>query len=147
MRLTKSLIASVKAGPFGERFQKVLDFFPTKKAANRFLKEFQEACDEGTHAESRNDCFDTAFENMFNVGADAFWDEEEFFDLADAFPRDQWSNGYDPFSDPDCLCDVKAEYEAHDIEFLLGKFQDRRVFFVRYNWKEAEYCLSAWWLE
>ena len=113
--------------------ERLIEFCETKQLAKRLACDMGDALLEADRATSRGESDDTAFELMFWDGT-LFLDTDEMFDLG---------------IDADSLIDfgsVSAYDEKLDATFWLCSTRRRKFVAVRYEYKEDEYAVSAWWL-
>jgi len=132
--ITKSLRASIDAGPFAGREADLTAFFGTKKSAERFLVEFTEARDTALR-EFRNG----AGRSIDCTFPEQFWDGRLFLDSDDLYDR-----GIDRTRLPCFRRDCYVEDEALECDVHLIRNGRERIIVVDWTWKEDEYALDAW---
>tara|TARA_Y100000034_G_C6651353_1_gene285115 strand:- start:169 stop:600 length:432 start_codon:yes stop_codon:yes gene_type:complete len=133
---TKEQTRHIDRQPF--QLDTLVEFCGTKKLAQRLAVDLGDALNEADRARNRGDSDDTAFELMF-------WDGTLFLDS-----DDQYDTLLIHLVAPTTVCsDVgyrSAYDEALDATFYLGNYGRHRFIAVRYEFKEDEYAVSAWWL-
>lgn len=132
--MTKALRASIASGPFAGMETKLVEFFGTKRMAERFLAEFTEARDyairEAKRGSGRSE--DCTFPEQF-------WDGRLFLGSEDLDDRR---------IDRDNLIDfvraVRVEDAGMECEIHLINTGREQIIVVDWTWKDDEYALDAW---
>lgn len=132
--LTKSLRASIAAGPFAGREQDLTSFFSTKKAAERFLIEFTEAREDAIR-QFRNG----AGRSIDCTFPEQFWDGRLFLDADDLCDRN-----INRQTLPGFRRDCYVEDETLECDVHLVRHGYDRIIVIDWTWKDDEYALDAW---
>lgn len=115
--------------------QALIEFCGTKKLATALACELGDSLTEADRAISRCESADTQFENWF-------WDGRLFIDSDDAYEL-----GIDVDTLEDHAASGHFAYdETLDATFILCKYKGRKIVAMRYEYKEAPFALSAWFL-
>lgn len=135
--LTKDVRKQVSSGPWSGRESDLEKFFGTKKAAERFLKDFTQAREEAIrdYRGGAGRCHDCTFPEQF-------WDGRFFLDSDDQYDiglNRVFVSGFDRR--------VYVEDSEMECDIHLIQYGRRRLIVIDWTWKEDEYALDAWWLD
>ncbi len=134
--LTKALREAALGGPFAGRYNDLVTFFGTKKAAERFLVNFTEAREYAVRLDRRGErACDCSFPEQF-------WDGRLFLDSDDMYDA-----GLSRTSLPGFPRDLYVEDAEMEADISLIRVGRRRMIVLDWTWKDDEYALDAWWLE